>query len=342
MSAAPAGSTTLFLDETPGETRGAVLRDGRFTHFFIDREDDEPRTRLDARGVGRVAEVRPGVGAFVDLGVGQPGFLPFRRGESIRQGERLEVAVAAEPRDGKGAALRRLGPAEGEPRLLAPGPGAAERLAEIAPGQPVVTGIAAIDAVTEAAEEALSTRFAFPAWGLDLAIERTRALVAVDFDHLPLAGRDPARDRRRANVEGLRQVARLLGLKRWGGLAAIDLIGGGGDGEALLKAARAAFAHQPGTAFGPLSRFGLLQLSRPWGAAPAEVVLAPTPRTRAQDLVRALRRHILSDTARPRVVARCVPEEAAIAAPLAARLGLRAGVVADPSLAPGRGQIEAS
>lgn len=342
MSGAAAASTTLFLDETPGETRGAVMRDGRFTHLLIQRDDDEPRTRLGARSVGRIVEIRPGLGAFVDLGVDRPGFLSVRRGESVRQGDRLEAVVVAEPRDGKGATLRRLGPGEGDPRLVTPGPSVAEALRALAPDARIETGLDALDAGVEAADEALAERFAFPAFGLDLAIQRTRALVAIDFDHLPDAGRDPAQARRRANAEGLRQAARLIGLKNWAGLVVVDLIGGGGEGEAQLKAARAAFAREPQAAFGPVSRFGLLQLSLPWTRTPVETVLAASARTRAQDLVRALRRHMLTDTASPRVTVRCAPQEAGIVAPLAARLGPRAVVAADPAIAPGGGKIEAS
>ena len=56
----------VFLDETPGETRGVVLRDGRFTHLLIQREDDPAETRLGARSIGRVVEINPGLrGAFV-------------------------------------------------------------------------------------------------------------------------------------------------------------------------------------------------------------------------------------------------------------------------------------
>jgi Ribonuclease G/E len=204
-----------------------------------------------------------------------------------------------------------------------------------------VAGIAAIDASTEAEDVALSDQFRFPR-GLNLAVQRTRALVAVDIDHAPTPGRDAGRDRVRANTEGLIQAARLIRLKNWGGLVAVDLVGDGRDGEAQLKAARAAFAHEPQAAFGPVSRFGLLQLSLPWNRTPIEEVLTPIVRTRAQALVRTLRRRLLTDTAVPRCVVRCAPEEAALAAPLVARLGPRAAVLADPAVLAGQAYIEES
>ncbi|GAW40049.1 ribonuclease G [Brevundimonas sp. SH203] len=340
------GAVEVFLDETPGETRGAILRDGRFTHLLIQRDSDVAQTRLGARSVGRVVEVNPGLrGAFVDLGDGPPAFLPFNRNDRLTQGQRLEVVVSAEPRASKGAVVRRLGPGEGTPRLLQPAPTVAEQLRALAPDEESVTGVAAIDAVTEAEEEALARTHRFPAHGLDLALERTRALIAIDIDHAPTPGRGPKQGRAAANREGLNQAARLIGLRRWGGLVVVDLVGDGQDAAAQAKAARAAFAHEPQAVFGGVSRFGLLELSLPWRRTPLEEVLldadgGPSVQTRALALVRRLRRHMLSDTQAPRIVVRCAPEEAAVVAPLADRLGPRAGVRPDAVVAAGRGHIE--
>jgi Ribonuclease G/E len=342
------GAVEVFLDETPGETRGAILRDGRFTHLLIQRETDIPQTRLGARSVGRVTEVNQGLhGAFVDIGADDPAFLPFPRNDRLTQGERLEVVVTAEPRAGKGAVVRRLGAGEGAPRLLQAAPDVATRLREIASGEESVTGLAAIDAVMEAEEEALARRHLFPAQGIDLSVERTRALVAVDVDHAPGAGRDPKQARAAANREGLKQAARLIGLKNWAGLVVIDLVGDGQDAEAQAKIARAAFANEPQAVFGPVSRFGLLQLSLPWRGAPIEERLLDADgraslQTRGLSLVRRLRRRLLSDTLSPRVVVRCAPEESVVAGPLVARLGPRAVVQADAAVPAGRGYIEES
>lgn len=342
------GAVEVFLDETPGETRGAVLRDGRFTHLLIQRETDVPQTRLGARSVGRVTEVNRGLrGAFVDIDADAPAFLPFPRNDRLTQGERLEVVVTAEPRAGKGAVVRRRGAGEGAPRLLQVAPDIATGLRAIAPGEESVTGLAAIDAVMEAEEEAMARRHLFPAQGIDLSIERTRALVAVDIDHAPGAGRDPKQARAAANREGLKQAARLIGLKNWAGLVVIDLVGDGQDAEAQAKIARAAFANEPQAVFGPVSRFGLLQLSLPWRETPIEERLLDADgraslQTRSLSLVRRLRRRLLSDTLSPRVIARCAPEEAGVAGPLAARLGPRAVVQADAVVPAGRGYIEES
>lgn len=338
----------VFLDETPGETRGAVMRDGRFTHLLVHRDGDCPQTRLGARSVGRIIEVNPGLrGAFIDLGAEAPAFLSFNRNDRLSEGQRLEVVVMAEPRAGKGAAMRHLGAAEGPPRLVEAAPTIAAQLQHLAPGVKSMTGVTAIDAVIEAEEEALRRLHAFPGQGIDLSIERTRALIAVDIDHAPIAGRDARKGRAAANREGVRQAARLIQLRNWAGLVVVDLVGDGHDGEALLKSARADFFHEPQAVFAPISRFGLLQFSLPWRRTPLDDILLgpdgrPTAQTRALSLVRRLRRALLADTATPRLVVRCAPEEAVIAAPLAARLGPRAQVQADAVIPASRGRIEGS
>ena len=321
-----------WLDEAPGETRGAVAVDGRFTRLLIHREITPPPHRLGARVVGRVIERAAGLeGAFVDLGAADPpGFLPGKAGAV---GEKLELEVVAEPREAKGPTLRRLGPGQGDPRLLAAGPSIRERLAELAPGVAPVEGAEAIRAVTDAEDAALADRMLVPELGLDVAVQRTRALIAVDLD---LAGAQPRAARDRANRRGLAEAARLIGLKAWGGLVVVDLIGSAQNGDVALAAARAAFVG-PQVAFGPLSRFGLLQLSLPWRDAPVEEALTrdgPDMRV-ALDGVRALRLAMLEDRGAPRLTLALPRGPAALAAPLVARLGPRAALRTDAALAPG-------
>lgn len=325
-----------FLDETPGEVRAVVAREGRFERLIIQRESDEPRRRLGARSVGRVVAVDTGLkGAFVDLGAGEPlGLLPLRKADRAAVGRKVEVEVVAEPREDKGPTLRLVGAGEGEPRLLASGPTAAEWLARLAPGATTATGPAAIRAVMEAEEEALAGEAAFPQLGVRLAVERTRALIAVDIDHAATPGRDGGRDKARANRAGLTQAARLIRLKGWGGLVAVDLVGAGHDGPTMAAAARAAFGDDPEIAYGPVNRFGVLMLSLPWRWTPVEERLLgrdrrPTPETRAIDAVRRLALALAEDTASPYLTLRCPPAVAAAATPLAAQLGPRARVAAD-------------
>jgi hypothetical protein len=337
----------VFLDDTPGEVRGVVARDGRFEHLLIQREDDVAEHRLGARCVGRIAAVHPGLkGAFVDLGTDLPGFLPFRGQDRLNEGQKVEVEVSAEPREGKGPTLRLVGAGEGAPRLLRPGPTVAETLAVLAPGVEPVTGLAGIQASRSAEEEAGLPFELFPETGLDLMIQRTRALIAVDLDLAPAPGvafGAPARTR--ANRQGLHMAARMIRLRRWGGLVAVDLIGTGLDGDAVMTAARQAFGGDPDVVFGPVNRFGVLQLAMPWRRTPLEEILngrdrCRRPEQRAQDIARSLRFGLLSDTKSARITARAASVDAALAGPLVARLGPRAHLKSDPAMAPGAFLLE--
>ena len=340
------GNVEVFLDEIPGETRGVIARNGVYDHLLIHREGDVPQHRLGARCVGRIDRVDPGLkGAFVSLGGAAVGYLAIGRDQALREGQKIAVQVTAEPRESKAAALRLIGPGEGEPRLVEAGPGIAAILARLAPGVEAETGLPALRASLEAEDEARSGRFNAPSVGLDLAVQRTRALIAVDIDHAAAPGADPKKGRRQANLAGLRESARLIRLKRWGGLVAIDLVGTGHDAAAMTEAARSAFGDDPEIVFGPINRFGVMMLSLPWRSTPIEEVLGgpdgqPTARSRALDAVRRLKIAMLSDTATPRFVVRCVPDEAALAGPLVARLGPRAHITIDPGATPGHGRIE--
>ncbi len=339
------GEIEVFLDETPGETRGLIARDGRYTHIFIERDGDNAALKLGARSIGRVVEIDSGLkGAFVDLESGASGFLPLGKSHDLRQGQKIEVEVSAEPREAKVATLRRIGAGEGDPRLLKAGPTVIQTLAKLAPDVEIETGILAIEAVWEAEEEALSGGVLLAGAGLDLAIQRTRAMVTVDIDH---AGKKAAGGAKSANTLGVQHAARLIRLNRWGGLVAIDLIGAGQDGDALLKTVRDAFGGDPDVVFGPLNRFGVLMLSLPWKRTPLDEILKGakaglTLETRAIAVVRRLRHAMLSNTSAPRLFARCTPQEAEIAAPLVAKLGPRAHLKADPEAIPGRCTIEES
>lgn len=325
-----------FLEDGPGETWGVVCRDGEPRQIFYAREGDAGANRLGAESVGRVTALLPGGGgAFVDLGAGEPfGFLA-RGGVAV--GQAVRVTVSAEPRGGKGPALTLAGRGEGTPRLLKPGPTVAEWLARAAPGVEPETGAAAIEAVREAREAALAPEVT--AGGLNVAIERTRALVAVDLDFAGVAGRDGGKAREAANRQGLALAARHIGLKRWGGLVVIDLVGTALAPDPVLKAAKAAFA-DTGVTFGPLSRFGLLQLSIPWRHTPIEEALfgpAGERRRRSDQIgaVRALRHALYINRSAPWISLVVSDVEVEAMAGLVAGLGPRARLVGEAGRAGG-------
>jgi Rne/Rng family ribonuclease len=187
-----------------------------------------------------------------------------------------------------------------------------------------------------AEDEALETVYSLPGGG-SLAIEPTRALIAVDVDLGARAGEEAKRAARSANFAALGVAARVLRLKGLGGLIVIDFVGRGHDGPALLSAARAAFGpDNPGVAMGPISRFGTLELTIPRRSRPVIEILsdaagAPRPITRGLALIRALEREALADgggrfqgLAAPEVVAAAAPALSQLVGRLGARLSLRA------------------
>lgn len=329
-----------FLDDGPGETWGVVCRDGEPRQIFHARQGDAEANRLGAESVGRVVALLPGGGgAFVDLGVGEPfGFLA--KG-SVAVGQAVRVTVSAEPRGGKGPALTLTGKGEGAPRLLKPGPTVAEWLARAAPGVEPETGVLAIEAGREARETALSP--VVTAGGLNVAVERTRALVAVDLDFAGVPGRDGGKAREAANRLGLTLAARRIALKRWAGLVVIDLIGTAQAPDPVMRAAKDAFV-DTGVTFGPLSRFGLLQLSLPWRQTPIEEALfglngEHARRTRQIEAVRKLR-HALEINRSAPWISLVVPDvEGGELAGLVEGLGPRGRLVGEATRPPGTYEI---
>lgn len=326
-----------FLDRGIGESRGVITLDGRPERLLIRRDDDEPRLALGARCVARVASLEPALAtAFLDLGGGLEAILPFKPDARPVRGAAIEIEIRGEPRRGKLATARALGPAQGQPRLIAPAPDLAADLAVMAPGD-LVEGARARQAADAAEAEALEILHPLPGGGL-IAIEPTRALTAVDVDLSERKGGDAKRVTRQANLEALATAARLLRLKGLGGIVVIDLVGRGHDGNALMAAARSAFGpDNPGVAIGPVGRFGTMELSLPRRTRPLAERLcredgALSDRTLAQRLIRRIEAEAAADPG-GRLLARCAPGVARTAQPLAealaGRIGARFAIEAD-------------
>jgi len=328
-----------FLDVGVGETRAVITLDGRPERLIVERDGDLPCQRLGAHVAARLRKVDRALGlAFLDLGAGPDAVLNLRpEFGRLVEGQALAVEIRGEPRGDKGAAVRVIGETDGAPRVLEPGPGLAETLAAFSLAGPVTTGAAARDAADEAEAEALETVFALPGGGT-VAIERTRALIAVDVDVGERAGTESKRAARAANLAALATAARVLRLKGEGGLVVIDLAGRGHDGPALIAAARAAFApDNPGIALGPISRFGTLELTAPRRRRGVlDRLLGADGRLTVESvalrLLRALERAALADPG-GRIAALAAPDVAAAASPgltaLAARFGARLRLEAD-------------
>ena len=330
----------IFLDRGIGEIRGVVTLDGRPERLFIHRDDDDVRLALGARLVARIANVEPAIAtAFLDLGGGLQAILPFKPEAKPVRGAACEIEIRSEPRDGKLAVARLIGPGKGAPRLLAGPQDLSITLSGFAREAALVEGAAARDAADEAEAEILETIHPLPDGG-SLAVEPTRALTAIDVDLGERKGADVKRVTRQANLTAMTESARLLRLKGLGGLVVIDLVGRGHDGAALLAAARIAFApDNPGVAIGPVGRFGTMELSIPRRTRPVvELLRSPdgalADRMLAQRLVRRLEAEA---TAQPgaRLSAACAPAVARAAArltgALADRFGARFAIREEPA-----------
>lgn len=320
----------IFLDEGVGESRGVLTVDGRPEQLMIRRDTDDARLMLGARLVARVASVEPAIAtAFLDLGGGCEAVLAFKPDARPVRGQSLEIEIRSEPRAGKLAIARPLGPAEGAPALLAPAPDLATALQALVRDAELVRGPAAREAADEAEAEALEILHPLPGGGV-LAIEPTRALTAVDVDLGERKGPDAKRVTRKANLAAIAEAARLLRLKSLGGIVVIDLVGRGHDSAALIAAARAAFGpDNPGVAIGALGRFGTLELSLPRRTRPIAEILcdAPGRLSDASLALRLVRRLEAEAQAQPgaRLAADCAPAVARLAEPLAAQLAERYG-----------------
>lgn len=330
----------IYLDRGIGETRGVVTVDGRPERLILRRDDEDLRLTLGARLVARVENVEPAMAtAFLDLGGGLEAILPFKPDARPVRGAVIEVEIRSEPRRGKLAVARQTGAGQGAPRLIQPPPNVAEILGAIVRDLAPIDGREARAMADEAEAEALETVHRLPGGG-DISIESTRALTSIDVDLGERKGQDAKRVTRQANLAAIAEGARLLRLKGLGGLVILDLVGRGHDGNALLAAARLAFApDNPGVAIGPVGRFGTMELSIPRRTRPVSEYLQQaggglSDRALAQRLIRRLE---TEGRAQPgdRLSARCAPAVAKAAEPLVGalseRLGARFTVTADPA-----------
>jgi Ribonuclease G/E len=262
-----------WIDAAIGETREALLREGRPIALRIARASDEGRrARWGELYCARIKEVdNRRRGAFLDLGLrDEQGFLPLgedgrarmrRERVPLREGAGIIVAVTREAARGKnpvvelqetghdGEAPHRIGRHDVDDELV---------LARAA--DPATR--AKLDA---AIEDALARTAPIPGGGV-LTIEPTAALVAIDVDAGARQGSgDPERFALELNIAAAYEAARQLRLRNLAGLIAIDFVSMRAKSHArqLEEAVRAAFADDPWSVqFGALSRFGVFDLAR--------------------------------------------------------------------------------
>lgn len=262
-----------WIDAAVGETREALVRDGKPIALRIARASDEGRrARWGEIYCARVREIdRRRRGVFVDLGLSeQQGFLPLgddgrarlrRERVQLSEGQGVIVSVTREAARGKspvvelteaghdGETPHRIARHEVDEELLLARPADAAMRAKL-------------DAVIE---DALARTAPIPGGGL-LTIEPTAALVAIDVDAGGRAGSgDPERFALDLNIAAAHEAARQIRLRNLAGIIAIDFVSLRAKSHAkqLEDAVKLAFAGDPWSVqFGSLSRFGVFDLAR--------------------------------------------------------------------------------
>jgi len=287
--------TRLLREATLGEVRWAALDSGgRPVALYLERASDLRRAVIGERMTARVRRRDTAMGGvFVDLGAKGDAFLRLKAGETLDEGARVAVDVAAEARGNKLARVRLAdtqsaevhGPARWAAQLAG---GAAAPIDDRRPG----------DVEIQAAfDDALAEGVTLDGGGR-LHLQRTEALIAADID---TAGRAPRASRAASalavNLAAAAELARQILLRGWGGLAVLDCVApldraAGGRVRAAFLETFGALSDRQVKALDP-SAFGLMEISADWSLRPLSERLLdpggrPSPETLALDGLRQL------------------------------------------------------
>jgi len=274
----------IAVEEWVGETRAAIIENGQIVELHFDRWSEQgQRAFAGELYLGRVKKIEGALNAaFVDLGRGEPGFLPFGkagRPSGLHEGAAVAVRVIREAFGEKGPtlALAERDVSGDAPELIEADANLAERLLRRYPeAEAVWADEAGID-ISTAIEAAMATRVPIPGGGA-LIIEPTSALTAIDIDS---AGRTTNAGRKLAldlNVAAMPEIARQIRLRGIGGNVVMDCLHlrAQPDRKAVEGALKRALKADPARMdVLPMSPFGLIELVRQrTGRAIAEVLNA--------------------------------------------------------------------
>lgn len=246
----------IVIDKAVGETRAAVFEGKTLVELYVRRWSEQGLPRAGDIFCGRITRIEQRMdAAFVDLGNGPDGFLKFTNAVGaprLAEGRYIHVLITRDAEVGKGPVLKFHAAADGERA----GPVKARSLEDLLidrfPGAKV--DYAAVSAVDEAVE----VEIAIPGGG-DIAIERTRALTAIDVDKgYALSGFD-------VSLGAATLIASQIRLRGLGGLFVIDFpnLRQVKQREKLYAAMQDAFAGDPNVVkIAPMSRFGTVELTR--------------------------------------------------------------------------------
>lgn len=296
----------IAVEDAIGETRVALADNGRVVEFHIERWSEAgQRARVGATYLSRVRTIDARLNAaFVDLGVGEPGFLPFGksgRPAGLHEGAALPVRVTREAIPGKGpsVAITDAGTSGDAPRLIEDALPLAERVAERHPQAEVRWADETNIDIAEALDEALSRTVDIPGGGR-LIIEPTAALTAIDVDMAGRSGQGGAEKiAADLNRSAAKEAARQIRLRGLGGVIAIDFVhmrdrkARQGVEQALKAAVRPDAARID---VAPISPFGIVELARQrTGRSLAELMFDEAGRPSTETLALAALRRLESE-----------------------------------------------
>ena len=261
----------ILIEENIGETRAALVENGRIVELHLDRWSESGQRALEGEVYrGRVRKVEPALNAaFVDLGTGLDGFLPFGkagRPRGLHEGAAIAVRIAREAYAEKGPNLKFLELSEGEaPICLEPAPIMAQRLVAAFGDAEAVWADESRHDLDEAFETALESDVKIPGGG-SLCIETTRAMTTIDVDADGRKGQgNAARLATQLNQSAAKEAARQIRMRGIGGIVAIDFVHmrAQPDRKATEQALRQSFRHDRAKVdVAPLSQFGVGELAR--------------------------------------------------------------------------------
>ena len=280
------------IDEAVGETRAAVYEGKALVELYTLRWSGEDAPQIGDIYVGRIHEVSKDLGAaFIDLGTEQQGFLRFTMASGaprFQQGQYIRLSVTGERSGDKSVIVKFIETEAGVDK-----PYRVSRLTmQERMSKRFRDDISFETGAVNILDEACEREVAIPGGG-SISVERTRAMWVIDIDRGTQAtGFD-------ASLAACKLIAKTIRLRGIGGLIAIDFpnLRQRAQRDAVFAAMEEAFAVDPHQIkIAPLSRFGVIEMSRSQGGQSLDAVVnndrgSPTMETRGLYAIRQLLSH---------------------------------------------------
>jgi len=245
------------IEEAVGETRAAVYEGRKLVELYLRRWSQAGKPHAGDRFAGRITDIDKNMAAaFVDMGFGEAGFLKFTNASGaprLTEGQMIEVDVTRAAETGKGPVLKFIDMSVEDSVGRISGKDLRGFISKRFGG-----AVKFDEAAVNAIEEATDRELAVPGGG-DIAVDFTRALVAIDID------KGAANSGYTVGQAASTLIADQLRLRGIGGLIVIDFpnLRQPKQRNQLYKTMQAAFANDPNTVkIAPMSRFGTVELTR--------------------------------------------------------------------------------